>query len=59
VTLKVMVLWLSSFLITLYCATFDQMGQKSDKNDQKMIKKRIKKHYLGDGLLTHVFLGGV
>ena len=22
-----------------------------------MIKKRIKKHYLGDGLLTHVFWG--
>ena len=35
------------------------MGQKSDKNDLKMIKKCIKKHYLGDGLLTHVFLGGV
>ena len=24
-----------------------------------MIKKYIKKDYLGDGLLTHVFLGGV
>ena len=44
---------------TFYCATFDQMGQKSDKNGLKMIKKRIKKDYLGDGLLTHVFLGGV
>ena len=43
----------------LHCASFGQMGQKSDKNGLKMIKKCSQKDYLGDGLLTHVFLGGV
>ena len=49
--------WWFSCSLTFYCASFDRKCQKSVKNDQKMIKKRIKKHYLGDGLLTHVFWG--
>ena len=46
-------------LCASHCTCFDWGGQKSVKKHPKTIKNHIKKHYLGDGLLSYVFRGGV